>query len=212
MSLTPTRILVALNLLAAMGLAYLWVDKQGQLRNVTWPAPAAIKPVIDVPPITAARLDANVFSATLDRPLFAPDRRPPPPVLPPAPPPPPDPLADAQLVGLIAGEAGAAIVRSEGKVRRISLNQPLGAWTLKTIDDRTAVFEKADEKRTLKLEYARLGVAAPRLTQQNSAPSDSANNAATRQQGDAARRQAAEEEAKNRDLAAMRARMTQKAP
>lgn len=211
MSLPPTRTLLALTLLAILGLAYLWLDPQGHLRNTTWVAPTPLKPQIDAPAKMAPRPDASMFSTTLERPLFAPDRRPPPPVLPPPPPPPPDPLADAQLVGLIAGDAGAIIIRAEGKVRRIGLNQQLGAWTLKAIDDRTAVFEKADEKRTLRLEYTRLGVAAPVAAKQNPAASDANANAA-RQQGDSARRQAAEEEAKNRDLAAMRARMSQKAP
>lgn len=211
MSLPPTRTLLALGLMASMGLAYLWLDPQGHLRNTTWVAPGPLKPQIDAPAKMTQRPDASMFSATLERPLFAPDRRPPPPVLPPAPPPPPDPLADAQLVGLIAGDAGAVIVRSEGTVRRISLNQPLGAWTLKAIDDRTATFEKAGEQRTLRLEYARLGVAAPAVAKQNPAASNALANAA-RQQGAAALRQADEEEAKNRDLAAMRARMSQKKP
>lgn len=209
MSLPPTRTLLALNLLAVLGLAYLWLDPQGHLRNTTWVAPDPLRPQIDAPTKMAPRPDASVFSTTLERPLFAPDRRPPPPVLPPPPPPPPDPLADAQLVGLVAGDASAVIIRAEGKVRRVGLNQQLGEWTLKTIDDRTAIFEKAGEKRTLRLEYARLGVAAPVVAKQNPATSDAHANA-VRQQGDSALRLAAEEEAKNRDLAAMRARMSQK--
>ena len=74
------------------------------------------------------------------------------------PPPPPDALNGAHLFGLIAGEQGFVILRAEGKVRNVKLNDTVGDWVLKNIEERTAQFERKEEKRTLNLEYAKLGV------------------------------------------------------
>jgi len=168
MSLTATRALTLLNLLAVAGVAYLWVDQQGKFRNISWATPAAVNPVIAAPPmlVKPGVTDPAAFLATLERPVFAPDRRPPPPPPPVLPPPPPDPLADAQLLGLVAGEAGGIIIRAEGKVRRVRLSQKLGDWTLQSIAERTAIFFKADETRVVHLKYARLNTPVPAAVSQ----------------------------------------------
>ncbi|MFZ4480376.1 MAG: hypothetical protein ACOYNZ_10860, partial [Rhodoferax sp.] len=99
--------LVLVNLLLAAGLASLWFDLQGQVRNAAWAVPKALAPDIKVP--TVAALSSPIagnpppFAVVLERPLFAPDRRLPPPPPPPIPPPPPDPLANTQIHGLFSG-------------------------------------------------------------------------------------------------------------
>lgn len=156
-----TRTLLFLCLAAALGLAYLWVDQNGQIRNSTWVAPAAIKSAMVATTIPAKALggsDIANLTAALEKPLFTPDRKPPAviPVAVVAPPPPPDPMASVNLVGLLSGEAGGAMVRSEGKVRYINLTQKLGDWTLQSIEERSATFARADETRVIKLAYAPL--------------------------------------------------------
>lgn len=142
------------------GLISLWVDQQGHWQHLVWHAPAAISPDLKMPAALASLPDTPPpsYTSVLERPLFAPDRKPPPP---PAPPPPPDPLADIQLYGVFSGNNPGILARVEGKVRRFTVNQTLGAWTLTGIDGRTATFAKDGEKRELKLAYAPLGVRSP---------------------------------------------------
>jgi hypothetical protein len=102
-----------------------------------------------------------LYMAILERPLFAPDRRPPPPPAPPAEPPPPDPMASVQLMGLFSGTNGGVLARVEGKVRRIKLNETIGAWLLKSVDGREATFVQGDDSRILQLAYSKWGVPAP---------------------------------------------------
>lgn len=72
------------------------------------------------------------------------------------------------------------ILRAEGKVRNVKLNDSVGDWVLKKIEERTAQFQRKEEKRTLNLEYAKLGVpvnaaAAAPLPGMSPAPGASAN-------------------------------------
>jgi hypothetical protein len=153
---TSLRLLVLLALLLVGGLAWLWVDEHGQLRNVTWAAPAPVYPDLSAgkaPPPDAAAANPATFLAILERPVFAPDRRPPPP---PAPPPPPDPMADIHILGIFSGETPGILARVEGKVRRVKLNESIGAWTLKSINGREVSFGQGEETRSLRLVYARI--------------------------------------------------------
>lgn len=213
MNRVATRALILLNLLAMAGLAYLWVDQQGKLRNMIWLAPAPVYPVIAPPslPDKSTNPDASVYLATIERPLFAPDRRPPPPPPPVLPPPPPDPLADAQLLGLVGGEAGGVLIRAEGKVRRVKLSQKLGDWTLQGVVDRNATFARGNETRVIRLAYARLGAPAPVVNKPANAMNFGTANTPPNLI-EMARRQAQEEEAKNRAVDEMRARMSKKSP
>jgi hypothetical protein len=86
MSLAPVRLLLLLSALLAGGLAWLWFDHAGAMRNVTWVAPAPLNPALGK--VASAQPGAAVgnptqYLAMLERPLFAPDRRPPPPPAPP---------------------------------------------------------------------------------------------------------------------------------
>ncbi len=160
------RLLASANLLLAFALAALWLTPQGTLRNVHWQPPSPQKPEFSDPGASLPALEsANVsgFMATLDRPLFSPNRRPPPP------PPPvnttapePDPLANIQLQGVYSGAGGGGIfAKVDGKDRRIAVGGVLGAWSVKAIDNREVTFVRGDETRVLRLVPSKLATAAP---------------------------------------------------
>lgn len=156
MTLNPTRLLMLLVILLAGGLAWLWVDEQGQPKNIHWVAPAAMAPDLSTSASTQASAnagDSSLLVAILERPLFAPDRRPPPP---PAPPPPPDPFADIQLLGIFSGSNAGVLARVEGKVRRVKVGESVGAWSLKSIEGRNVTFAQGEDTRALRLNYARI--------------------------------------------------------
>jgi len=159
--LTPVRFLLVLVLALAAGLASLWVDRQGQWRNIVWTAPAAklpdVKPLVNVVP-AAEGASAVSYASIQDRPLFAPDRRPPPP---PAPPPPPDPFATIQMYGIFSGANAGILARVDGNVRRVKVGESIGSWTLKGIDGRKISFVQGDQTRDLSLAYAKLRTVTP---------------------------------------------------
>jgi hypothetical protein len=208
MRVTSSRALLVANLVALTSLASLWVDESGQLRNSSWVAPAPVK--VDVTPLpffakaSAPMADPGIFLATLERPLFAPDRKPPPPPPPPAPPAPPpipDSLAGARLLGIISGPAGSVLIRTEGRVRRVVLNQTLGDWTLKSVGQRDATFERNQETRVVQLEYASL---KPLTADVAKAPNIANVPVA---QAENFKRQVEERDDLDRRLAAMRAKL-----
>ena len=160
MSLAPVRLLLVLTALLAGGLAWLWFDSTGAVRNVNWAAPAPLKPElgkVSSPPPGAVGGNPTQYLAMLERPLFAPDRRPPPPPAPPAAPPPPDPLANVQISGIFSGASPGIIAQIEGKLRRVKVNEAVGPWTLKSIEGRNVTFTQGSESRQLRLLYSRLG-------------------------------------------------------
>ena len=74
--------LLAVNTLLALVLAWLWVSPDGSLKNVHWSAPKAqMSNLRDLIPALGkpVPMDQSQFLAMLDRPLFSPTRRPPPP-------------------------------------------------------------------------------------------------------------------------------------
>ncbi|QIL81861.1 hypothetical protein G7047_19500 [Diaphorobacter sp. HDW4A] len=162
MTLSATRILGILILLLTLGLAALWIKPDGTLRNTIWTPPQAVMPDLqfaDPLPASASKVDVALFVETLERPLFSPNRRPPPP-----PPkeeekkaPPPDPFAGIHVFGLYGGEDSPSgmLAKVDGKVRMVSINDKLGAWTFKSIEDREAVFENGGETRKLVLVAAK---------------------------------------------------------
>jgi hypothetical protein len=86
------------------------------------------------------------LSATRERPLFSPTRRPPPPppviVQGPPPPPPPPPPPDVALFGIVMdGENARAIIRANpgAKVTRVSIGDDVGGWKVAQIDGRKLV-------------------------------------------------------------------------
>jgi hypothetical protein len=161
MTLSPTRLLLLLSVLLAGGMAWLWVDEHGQLKNTHWVAPAAMAPDLSGSAKTPANAnpgDSALFASILERPLFAPDRRPPPP---PAPPPPPDPFADIQLLGIFSGANAGILARVEGKVRRVKMGESVGSWSLKSVEGRDVTFAQGEDSRALRLNYARIDTLNP---------------------------------------------------
>lgn len=148
------HMLVALNAALALVLLAMWFDIGGQLRNAIWQRPAAIKPdfAAMLSPLARQNNDGvGQFVATLDRPLFSPNRRPPPPpALVVAPP--PDPLANIQLFGVYSGSDGGGIIaRVDGKMRRAAINDKIGEWTISRIADRDVTFVRGGETRVVSL-------------------------------------------------------------
>ena len=185
MRLGATRILLLLVLALSAGLGWMWFDRNGQLRHMTWFKPQAVKPDIKMPTLlNLGQTPPSAASAViLERPMFAPDRRPPPPPPPPVAPPPPDPLANLQIKGIFAGETTGILARLDGKSRRIMLNETIGPWTLKSIEGRDITFTQGTESRKLRLAYTRLDTPAPKPVVANvplapgSAPAPSAATA-----------------------------------
>lgn len=159
------RLIIALNVALAALLTWLWVGPDGKLRDITWQPPRPIEPGLggQAASLPASKaMDVNLFMATLDRPLFSPSRRP-------APPPPkedakpePDLLAGLHLYGLYATENGPAgiLARVDGKIRRIAVNEALSGWTLKSIEDRQAIFIKEGQERAIALAITRPAMSA----------------------------------------------------
>lgn len=159
--ITPIRVLLLLFVALGAGLASLWFDEHGQPKHVAWQAPAAIDPA--VPTVTASATPSlTPPEQLLARPVFVPDRKPPPPPPPPKVEPPPDPMASVKLFGVIGGETAGIIAQIDGKVRRVMLEQNVGAWKLTGIDGRKVTFEREGKTRDLMLAYSPLG-GAPEL-------------------------------------------------
>jgi hypothetical protein len=110
-------------------------------------------------PVAAQSLDE--LSATLERPLFSPSRRPPAPppppqpvgqtATPPAPPPPPPNLV---LVGVVMdGESAHAIVRNgtDKKIQRAQIGDDIDGWKVSQIDGRKVVLSLNDRFATFTL-------------------------------------------------------------
>lgn len=179
-------VLLVLNMALAGWLASFWVDANGQLIESRWTPPDAVAVVL--PPAdqfsnTGAASPGDVYAEILQKPLFAPDRKPPPPPPPvqqAKPAPPPDPFRSVVIQGLYAGEVSGAIVSVEGKSRLMALGDKVGEWVLTHIEDRTVAFKRGDETRSLVLAYARLGDPAP------VAPKSTPSNAAASGAGGAA--------------------------
>ena len=107
-------------------------------------------------PLQAQSLDR--LSATRDRPLFSPSRRPVPPPPPPvvhAPEPvPPPPPPSVTLVGIVLdGEEARAIVRSGmgKKVERVQIGDDVGGWKVSQIEGRRLVLSLGERLATFTL-------------------------------------------------------------
>ena len=120
-------------------------------------------PAVSANPLWAVPLSA--LSATRNRPLFTPSRRPPAPIVinAPAPvavrPPPPPPPAVAEhpnfvLVGTVAGENDSVAVFIDNTTRdavRLRTGEGHSGWVVQSIDRRTATLQKGGQSETLEL-------------------------------------------------------------
>lgn len=143
-------LLVALNLALAALLAWLWITPEGDLRGVRWQPPEPVRPVIaDAPSLPAFEMDGNRYVATLERPLFAPTRRPPPPQAAASA---VEPLPDIRLLGLYSsGGASGVIASIDGTVRRLRVGESVSGWSLKEVKGSEIVIGRGDEVHTLRL-------------------------------------------------------------
>jgi general secretion pathway protein N len=108
-------------------------------------------------------IPASALTATRERPLFAPTRRPPPPpvkaeaLLPPPPPPPPPAEPEKPqltLVGTVTGEPqNIAVVRDQATNRlvRLHVGEEVSGWSLRSVDSRTMTVAKNSQTVTLSL-------------------------------------------------------------
>lgn len=155
-------LLVLTNAALALVLVFLWVARDGSLRNVRWEPPEPVasdfRQMIPALP-ERARVDTSRFMVLLERPLFALNRRPPPP----PPPPvaeveaPPDNLSSARLSGVFMGAGtGGVIINIAGKNRRVRLNESVDGWVLQTVQGRSVTFASGGQTRVLQLPRAAL--------------------------------------------------------
>ena len=153
-------LLLALNLLLALEVVHLWVNRQGKLRDWLWQEPKEQQVSIDKISLprgaAGGEADLSRFVQVLDRPLFTATRRPPPPPPQPPPPKPVDPLADFELVGLVEqGAEGSVLAKQGGKVRRFHVGDAVGEWRLSAVKGRDVVFKNGTESRTITLVRSR---------------------------------------------------------
>jgi hypothetical protein len=135
-------------------------------------------------PLAARPLDG--FSATRDRPLFSPTRRPPPPppVLVAAPTPPPPPPNVALLGVVMDGEQAHAVVRAgpTEKVLRVSIGDDIGGWKVGQIEERKLVLLRNGRTATFTMfsgnnvkHWPNALVAAPPPNANQNVPNESAS-------------------------------------
>jgi len=153
---------LAVNLVLLAGLAFLWSDDERR----HWAEPAALAPSLGEPAAAAAAepVEVSRYRETVERPLFAANRRPG-----------PrkdaeaeaeardDALKDVRLIGTYgAGERGGIIVVSGGKVQRVPVGESIGGWKVAGGGEgRSAELVRANGDRR-QLELA-LNTAAPAL-------------------------------------------------
>jgi hypothetical protein len=154
---------VAVNVAAAAGLAYLWSDAD----RSRWAEPAALPPALEevaAAPASDAG-DVTRFRETIERPLFAANRRPAPKA---------DPATEAQaaadslkdirLLGTYgSGERGGIVIVRNGKVERVAVGDSIGGWKLAGGGQgRSAELVRADgQRRELQLALNNVAPAAP---------------------------------------------------
>jgi hypothetical protein len=138
----------------------------------TAPAPASVEHVPSANPLWAIPLQQ--LSATRQRPLFAPSRRPPPPVvayqLASAPPPPlPKPAEPEKprlsLVGTIAaGAEGIGVFQdlaSSGSVLRLKMGEGHDGWVLRAVQRREVTLQKGSQIAVLTLPLPEMSKPGP---------------------------------------------------
>ena len=122
-------------------------------------------------PLAAQPLDR--LSATRERPLFSPTRRPPPPpppvVVAPEPPPPPPPPPDVALFGIVMdGDEAHAVVRAgpAAKIMNVRVGDDIGGWKVAQIEERQLVLSLDDRIATFMMFTGNSANSAPRTDQE----------------------------------------------
>jgi hypothetical protein len=153
---------LAVNVVLAGALAFLWSD-DGRSR---WSEPAALPPsledVVTAPPSEPA--DVSRYRETLERPLFAASRRMAPRAEAGAEAQAADSLKDVRLLGTYgSGERGGIIVMRDGQVQRVAVGESIGGWKVAAGgQERSAELVRASgERRQLELTLNSETPAAP---------------------------------------------------
>lgn len=142
----------AVLLLLALGLAGMLVQDLGRpLWERPADRPAAASAIADA--ATEGKPGIEQFRAAVERPLFAPSRRPASQAVPMVSAAPPAPLPNLELVGILAaGEDVFILVRPPGgRVQRLAVGQAIGEWRLDSIGPDRADFMRDGARATLPL-------------------------------------------------------------
>jgi hypothetical protein len=149
--------------LGVIALAVTW-GSLAVAADATTPAEPPSSPV-GTNPLAAHSLES--LSATRDRPLFSPGRRPPPPPPPviaqPIPPVPPMPPPTVVLFGIVTDRNGAAAVVRGGasdKIIRARLGDEIEGWKVTRIEPRSLMLSHDDRSVTFAL-FAKSGANGP---------------------------------------------------
>jgi general secretion pathway protein N len=145
-----------------------------QLQDMPAPKPKSAAAGLAAPSATATAdsvpsanplwtIPLGSLTATRERPLFSPSRRPPPPVVvakaPPPPPPPPKPAEPEKpqlsLVGTVLGEnwerIGLFVNPADRNAVRLRLGEDHKGWVLRAVRPRQVVLEKGQQRAVLEL-------------------------------------------------------------
>ena len=154
----PVIAVTALGLALVLGSALMRIRTQTPPQTRTQTAPRTqvqAHPPTTPPASPLAAYPLDRLSATRDRPLFSPSRRPPaqppPPIIAAAPPPPPPKLI---LFGIVmdAEEAHAVVgVGTADKTRRVRIGDDIGGWKVTQIEERQLVLSLDDRSATFTL-------------------------------------------------------------
>ena len=144
------------------------------------------------PPSPLAAQPLDRLSATRERPLFSPTRRPPAPPPPvvqaPEPPPPPPPPPDVALFGIVMdGDEAQAVVRAGAadKMMRVRVGDDIGGWKVAQIDGRRLILSLDDRIATFLMFAGNRANGAPpidRETQSADRPSQTQTQTQTQTQ------------------------------
>ena len=133
------------------------------------PSPPALPAEGGVLPSPLAAQPLDRLSATRERPLFSPTRRPPPRpppvVVAPEPPPPPPPPPDVALFGIVMdGDEVHAVVRAgpAAKITRVRVGDDIGGWKVAQIDGRRLILSLDDRIATFLMFAGNSANGAPR--------------------------------------------------
>ena len=116
-------------------------------------------------PLAGQKLER--LSATRERPLFSPTRRPPPapPAIVQGPPPPPPPPPDVALLGVVMdGEQARAVIRASpaDKMTRVTIGDDVGGWKVAQIEGRKLVLSLDGRLATFMMFSGNSAKSAPR--------------------------------------------------
>lgn len=133
---------------------------------------AGIEADIEVEPFQPPRIaDLDLYSETVERPVFYPERRPPEPepeVVAQAPPsPPPEPDVELTLVGVMLTEEGTAVlIRQEDtrEVARLGLGEEVADWRLEQVRPQQVTLSQEGRTRELMLERNKRAPSRPART------------------------------------------------